>query len=119
MADPPSGPSPEVPVPAPPPPPAPSPYPAAYPPYGARQKTSGLAIAALVLSLLSFVMCPVIAAVIAIALAHAAFNRIDSSGGLVGGRGMAVAGNIIAWVNIALVTLAALGTAVGLLIATS
>jgi hypothetical protein len=32
---------------------------------------------------------------------------------------MAVAGNIIAWVNIALVTLAALGTAVGLLIATS
>jgi Domain of unknown function (DUF4190) len=123
MADPPSGPSPEPPVPGPPPPPVPppaqSPYPATYPPYGARQKTSGLAITALVVSLLSFVVCPVASAVVALAFAHAAFNQIDGSGGLVGGRGMAVAGNIIAWVNIALVTLVALGVAVGLLVATA
>ena len=89
------------------------------PAYGANQKTSGLAIAALVVSLLSFVVCPVIFAVVALGLAHAAFNQIDGSDGRVGGRGMAVAGNIVAWVNIALVTLAALGGAVGLLIATA
>jgi hypothetical protein len=70
-------------------------------------------------SLLSFVVCPVVLAVVALAFAHAAFNQIDGSDGLVGGRGMAVAGNIIAWVNIGLVTLVALGVAVGLLIATS
>jgi Domain of unknown function (DUF4190) len=107
------------------PPGAPNPAPQWGPPptpgaagYAAPQ-SSGLAIAALILSICSWVFCPMIAAVVALALAHAAGNKIDASGGRMSGAGMVKAAQIIAWVHIILVTLITIGVAIALVAADS
>jgi hypothetical protein len=63
-----------------------------------------MAVASLVLSILSFVVCPVLLAVVGLALGYGARGRIEASGGTLGGAGIAKAGRIIAWTNIALAT---------------
>lgn len=102
----------DLPPPAPPgpqwgPPPAP-----VVPGYGApgyggafAPRTDGTAVASLVLSIVSFVACPVVPAVIALALGYGARNRIETSGGTLKGEGLALAGRIVAWANIVLTTL--------------
>jgi hypothetical protein len=57
-----------------------------------------------VLGIVSFVVCPVVIAVVALALGYAARNRIERSGGALRGLGLARAGRVLAWVNIALAT---------------
>ena len=66
------------------------------------QRTDGTAIAALVLAIAAFVVCPVIPAVIALALIPGARRSITVSGGTVGGLGVLTAAKIIAWVNLGL-----------------
>jgi hypothetical protein len=91
----------------PPPPPAPQwgPPPAAQGAYySAPPRTDGTAIAALIVSIVSWVVCPIIAAIVALALAHAAGNKIDASAGRLGGAGIVRAAQIIAWLNIGLIT---------------
>ena len=73
-----------------------------YPPYG-PPANDGNAIAAPILSISSFVICPVIPAVIALILAGVAKRNILASGGTKGGLGLVTAARVIAWVNIALV----------------
>jgi hypothetical protein len=61
-----------------------------------------LAIAALILAIASFVICPVIPSVIALILAASAKRNIDESGGMKDGLGLVTAARIIAWVNLGL-----------------
>ena len=75
------------------------PYPYPYPP---SAKTSGSAIAALVLAIASFVVCPVIAAIVALVLAATAGREIRESGGWITGEGVVTAAKVIAWIHLAL-----------------
>jgi hypothetical protein len=75
-------------------------------------RTEGLAVAALVCSIVSWVICPIIPAVVALALAHAAGNKIDASAGRLTGNGLVRAAQIVAWIHIALLTVAALVAAI-------
>ncbi len=70
----------------------------------APPRTESTAIAALVLSIASWVVCPIIAAVIALSLAHVAGNKIDASGGRLTGGGLVTAAKIVAWIHLVLVT---------------
>ena len=66
----------------------------------AGQTTSTNAIVGLVLAILSWVVCPIIAAIVALVLAHSSDKEIKASGGTVVGSGMNTATRIIAWINI-------------------
>jgi hypothetical protein len=111
------------------PPPQPQPQPAAPPTpqwgapptpqgaYYAPPRTDGTAIAALILSIVSWVVCPIIAAIVALALAHSAGNKIDASAGRVTGGGLVRAAQIIAWLNIGLITFGMFVAAVALVAA--
>ena len=79
---------------APPAPTAPVSAPAAGPP------TSTNAIVGLVLAIVSWVICPIIAAIVALVLAHSSDKEIKASGGTIGGAGLNTATRIIAWINI-------------------
>ena len=89
---------------APPPPP---------PVYGPTPQTSNNAVAALVLSIVSWVFCPVIPAIITLVFAAKADKEIAASNGWITGAGMVTASKIVAWINIGLY--AAL-TAIGFLV---
>ncbi len=108
-------------APPPPPPPVPPPQPQWGPPaapgapaYATPPRTEGTAVAALVLSIVSWVLCPIVAAVVALVLAHVAGNKIDASGGRLTGNGMVRAAQIVAWIHIVLFTLIMLGVAIAL-----
>lgn len=90
-------------------PPGQPPYaqgPYAQQPYGAQygypyaRQTEGLAIAVLVLAIASFVVCPVVPAIVALALAPGAKRNIAQSGGMKDGEGLVTAGQIVAWINL-------------------
>ncbi len=67
----------------------------------APQSTPGKATAALVLGIVSIVLCPLICGILAVVFGGQAKREIDASGGRLGGRGMAQAGVICGWVGIA------------------
>ena len=75
-----------------------------YPPAGYGQyapaQTEGKAVAALVLSICSWVVLPFIAAIIALVLAGSAKRDIEASGGRLGGAGMVTAAKWVSWLNI-------------------
>lgn len=74
------------------------------PPYGypLAPKTDGTAIAVLVLAISSFVVLPVIPAVVALVLAPGAERDIAAAGGRLTGEGLLRAGRIVAWVHLGL-----------------
>ncbi len=94
--------------------PAPQPYWGAAPPYGAyaygqpiaAPKTSGFAIASLVTSLISWFIIPLIGGIVAVVLGHIARGEIRRSNGAITGGGMALAGLIIGYIQIALMLIA-------------
>jgi hypothetical protein len=65
-------------------------------------RTDSSAIWALVLAVASFVVCPVVPAIVALVLAGSAERAIAASGGLLTGEGLVKAARIVAWVNIGL-----------------
>ncbi len=65
-------------------------------------RESGSAIAALILGICGFLVCPLVCSIAAIVCANRAFTEIDNSGGRVTGRGMAQAGQILGWIGVAL-----------------
>ena len=65
-----------------------------------RPQTSTNAIVTLVLSIVSWTVCPLITAIVAIVLAYQADKEIRNSGGKVTGQGLSFAAKIIAWINI-------------------
>jgi hypothetical protein len=81
--------------------------PAAYPPPGypaapTAPQTSSNAIIALILAIVSWAVCPIIPAVVALVLASSAAKEIEASGGRVQGAGLVTAARIVSWVNIGL-----------------
>ncbi len=64
--------------------------------------TAGSATTALVLSILSWVLVPIILAIVALVFASKARAEIEASGGRLGGAGMVSAAKIISWINIIL-----------------
>jgi hypothetical protein len=87
------------------------PPPPAYPgvPYVA-QRTNGLAIASLVLGIVSFFCLGFLFVVplLAIIFGHLSLDRIARSGGAEKGRGLAIAGLVLGWIFIVPVLIAAL-----------
>jgi hypothetical protein len=59
-------------------------------------------VAVLVLAVCSFVVFPVVPAVVALALAPGASRDIAAAGGRLTGDGLLKAGRIVAWVNLGL-----------------
>jgi Septum formation len=77
------------------------PYGGGWPPPGPPQ-TEGLALAALLLALASFVV-PLLPAIAALVVAGIAAGRIRASGGALGGRGMVTAARVLAVLELLLV----------------
>lgn len=63
-------------------------------------QTSGNAIIALVLAIASWVVCPIVLAIIALVFAHKADREIAAAPMLRTGGGLVTAAKIVAWVNI-------------------
>ena len=84
------------------PPPLPGQVPPPYPGWQPAPQTDGTAIAALVLAVSSFIVFPVIPAIIALVLARSADDDIAASGGRLTGEGLLTATRWVAWSNIAL-----------------
>jgi hypothetical protein len=82
------------------PPPLPGQVPPPY--WQPAPQTSGTAIAALVLAVGSFVVLPLIPAIIALVLARSASQDIRAAGGRLTGEGLLTAARWTAWINIAL-----------------
>ena len=80
--------------------------PPAYPPQGygypPAQTTSTTAIVGLVLAIVSWVLCPIVPAIIALVLAKKSNDEIAASQGRVGGEGLNTATKIVSWINIGL-----------------
>ena len=76
----------------------------ASPPAGAVPSTSGLAVASLILSICAVAMClgPV-TGIPGIICGHMALARIRDSGGMVTGRGMALAGLVLGYLSLLMV----------------
>ncbi len=68
---------------------------------GAYQRTSGTAIASLVLGILGFVMLPLVGSIAAVILGKSAQKEIERTPELEG-EGFASAGIILGWIGIAL-----------------
>jgi hypothetical protein len=66
----------------------------------ASQPTSSNSIVALVLSIVSWVVCPVIFAIVALVFASKADKEIAASGGRIGGGSLVLASKILSWINI-------------------
>jgi len=67
--------------------------------------TNGLAIASLICSIGSYLLLPGVAAVLGVIFGHLALGQIRASQGREEGRGMAIAGLILGYVNLALCVL--------------
>jgi hypothetical protein len=63
-----------------------------------QQRTSGLAIASMVLGILWLYW---VGSILAIVFGHIALRQIKDGGGRVGGRGMAIAGLALGWIGAA------------------
>ena len=61
---------------------------------------SGNSIVALVLSITSWVVCPIVFAIVALIFAHKAEKEIAASNGSVGGGAFVLASKILSWINI-------------------
>lgn len=84
------------------------------PPYVFKE-TSTPAIISLIFGILSFVMLPVVGAIVAIILGITARREIAASNGRLTGDGLALAGLILGWVHIGLFLLA-VAVVIGILI---
>ena len=73
-----------------------------YQPYGPPPQTEGSAVGALIASILSWVFCPIIPAIVALVLIPGAKRKIDTSQGRLTGESLLTAAKWIAWINIAL-----------------
>ena len=63
-------------------------------------RTSSDAIVAFILSLISWIACPIVFAVVALIFAMKADKSISTSAGQVSGGGLLLAAKLIAWINI-------------------
>lgn len=85
--------------------------------YGQPPQTDGTAIAVLILAIGSWVICPIIPAIIALVLARGAKESIAESGGTKTGEGLVKAGVIVSWINIGFYVLIAVIVGIALILA--
>ena len=71
--------------------------------------TNTAAVVSLVAGILAWVAVPVIGGIVAVFAGHTALNQLRASGGLESGEGLAVAGLVLGWLQLALLILALLG----------
>ena len=89
---------------------------APFPPAGwARRQTSTNAAVALGCAIGSWVLFPLVPAIVAVILARNAEEEIAVSGGRVTGQGLATSARVIAWANIA-VSVVVLAVVAGILL---
>ena len=74
--------------------------PNAIAPVATGGQTSSSAVVALVLSIASWAVCPVVLAIVALVFAGKADREIRESGGRVEGAGLVTAAKIVSWINI-------------------
>ena len=74
--------------------------------YQPGPQTSNKAVVAMVMAILSFVVCPVILAIAALIVGGQAKQEIGASNGWLTGEGLVTGAKILAWVNIALTAVA-------------
>lgn len=79
-------------------------------------RTSGLATASLIFGLLGWTFLPTLGAVIAVILGHMAKSEINNSRGYLTGGGLATAGLVLGYINIAL---SLIGICLAILVITS
>jgi hypothetical protein len=72
----------------------------------ANLPNSTAAVVSLIFGILSWVMLPLIGPIVAVVAGHMARNQIRSSNGQLGGSGMATAGLILGYLQLALFVLA-------------
>jgi hypothetical protein len=77
----------------------------APPGFGFRPQTEPSAILAVVLAVLAWLACPILAAIAALLIAGGAKAKIDMSGGAFTGLGLVTAARWIAWIHLFLVPL--------------
>jgi len=77
----------------------------------APKKTSGMAIASLVCSIVGFFICLFVGQILGIIFGYQAKKEIEQSQGTVEGEGLAKAGIIIGWIGIAIDILIIVGWA--------
>jgi len=70
--------------------------------YPVAPQTDGTAIAVLVLAVSSFLVFPVVPAIVALVLAPSAERDIAAAGGRLTGEGLVRSGRIVAWVHLGL-----------------
>ena len=75
-------------------------YQAVPPPMG---QTSGLATVSLVAGILGWTLVPTLGSIVAVITGHMAKNEIRKSGGHLTGDGLATAGLVLGYINLALV----------------
>ena len=78
------------------------------PPVQTAKTTSGLAIASLVLGILSLVLCWIggVAAIPAVICGHLSLSKIKKSAGTLSGQGMAIAGLVMGYISIVIMVIA-------------
>jgi hypothetical protein len=75
-------------------------WPAVAAPVAVAPTTSSNAIISLILSIASWVVCPIAPAIVALVFASMAAKEIDAAGGRIEGRGLVTASRIVSWINI-------------------
>ena len=75
-------------------------------PQGTPPPNDTKAILALVMAIGSYVLIPLVLAVVALVLASMSSRDIQASGGRLGGSGLVTAAKVLAWINIALCVIA-------------
>jgi hypothetical protein len=89
-----------------------------YPPvYPGSKRTDGTAIGALILAIASFVICPLIPAIIALVLIPGSRRTIRASGGTIEGEGLLTAAKIISLINIGLSAVVFVGFVIAIIVA--
>jgi hypothetical protein len=71
-----------------------------YPPLQPVQKNSGLAIASLVCGIVAYTFLPFLAAIAAVITGHMAMAEINRSNGVITGKGMAITGLVMGYIQI-------------------
>ena len=84
----------------------------------ATSNNSGMAVASLVLGILSVVCCGLLAGIPAIICGHMALSQIKKSGGTIGGNGMAIAGLVMGYLSIVVTILFMLLGGLGVVLGT-
>jgi len=76
-----------------------------YAPSSAAPQTSGMAIGSLIASVLGLII-PIVGGIVGLILGYIAKKQIRESGGTLKGGGLATAGIVIGWIEVALPVLA-------------